>query len=306
MASPSLDSDTPEHQHVADHPLTKRDLQVLLLDATADIKAHTAAELDRHIQGLNGDIEALARRTNQAETQLTALAESSRTHSQDLTYLHGKITSSEEELEDLNNRSRRNNIRVRGLPESVPGDRLQATLLGLFRSLLPEAVDRDLEMDRAHRALRAPALSPDTPRDVIVRLHRFPIKEQLLRKAQQNPPSYLNCKLAFFQDLAPLTLKKRRDLRQLTLTLTHHGIKYMWGHPFKLVVRKDEQTHVLYHATEMAPFAASLGLELLPPPSQLPRRPGGGPGGAARADERTPRHTPRRRVMTAGGSPRRP
>ncbi|CAH2283843.1 Hypothetical predicted protein [Pelobates cultripes] len=281
-----------------DLTLTKRDLQALLLDATTDIKAHTAVELDRPLQALKSDIEALSRRTDQTEARLTTLADTSRSHSQDITYLHRKIASLEEDLEDLNNRSRRNNIRVRGLPESVsvPPDRLQTTLVDLFRSLLPEA----------HRALRAPVFSPATPRDVIVRLHRFPVKELLLWKARQNPPLYQGKKVAFFQDLAPLTLKKRRDLRQLTLTLTHYGIRYMWGHPFKLVIRKENQTHILSTASEMAPFAASLGLELLPPPSQAASRPRGRPGGATTGADRSPRRTPRKRASEMERSPRRP
>ncbi|CAH2276168.1 Hypothetical predicted protein [Pelobates cultripes] len=288
-----------------DNPLTKRDLQALLLDATADIKAHTATELERHVRALKTDIEALSRRTHQAETRLTVLAETSSSHSQDLTYLHGKIATLEEELEDLNNRSRRNNIRVRGLPETVTHEALHSTITDLFGSLLPEASEGDLAMDRVHRALRAPTLNPDTPRDVIAHMHRFPIKEQLLQKARQHPPSYRNRNLAFFHDLAPSTLKKRRDLRQLTTTLAHYGIKYMWGHPFKSVVRKDDQTFILSSASEMAPFAASLGLELLPPPVQRMAGMGRGPGSAADGADNGPRRTPRKRMSEVERSPRR-
>ncbi|CAH2284447.1 Hypothetical predicted protein [Pelobates cultripes] len=288
----------------ADSPLTKRDLQNLLQEATAEIKAYTKAELNRQIQSLKADLEALSHRTDHAEAKLTKLADTTSSHSQDITYLHGKLAALEEEIEDLNNRSRRNNIRVRGLPETVTNDQLQASLTDLFNTLLPEATQHDLAMDRAHRALRPLALNPDTPRDVIVRMHRFPIKEQLVRQARQNPPTFQQQTIALYQDLAPSTLKKRRDLRQLTNTLSHHGIRYMWGHPFKLLVRRENQTHILSNAVEMIPFAESLGLTLLP---LQQNRPPGPRGRCQESISHSPRRTPRKRAppRPQDGSPQR-
>ncbi|CAH2283364.1 Hypothetical predicted protein [Pelobates cultripes] len=117
-------------------------------------------------------------------------------------------------------------------------------------------------MDWAHRALRPPALNPDSPRDVIVHMHFFTIKKRILNLARATLPQHQGSRLAFFKDLAPSTLKKRGDLKQLTLMLNHLGLRYMWGHPFKLIVRKDNQTHILKSATEMTPFAESLGLTI--------------------------------------------
>ncbi|CAH2305918.1 Hypothetical predicted protein [Pelobates cultripes] len=153
-------------------------------------------------------MEALTHHTDQAETKLIALSEITSSHSQDITYLHSKIAALEEGIEDLNNRSRRNNIRVRGLPEIVTSYQIQATLTDLFKRILPEASAQDLMMDRAHSALCPLVLNQDTPRDVIVHMHRFPIKEQPVQRVRQNPPTFEQRNIALFQDLAPTTLKK--------------------------------------------------------------------------------------------------
>lgn len=58
-------------------------------------------------------------------------------------------------LEDLNNRGRRNNIRVRGIPEIVDNDQIIPALQRVFNSLLERPKDTEVEFVRAHRALRA-------------------------------------------------------------------------------------------------------------------------------------------------------
>ncbi|CAH2299990.1 Hypothetical predicted protein [Pelobates cultripes] len=107
-----------------------------------DIKSHVASELDKRLTGLREDIEALAHRSDQAETRITSLSTTSQAHSQDIAYLHAKIEELEESLEDLNNRSRQNNIRIRGLPEAVMPDDLPATLTGLFQTIIPDASEQ--------------------------------------------------------------------------------------------------------------------------------------------------------------------
>lgn len=53
--------------------------------------------------------------------------------------------------DELENRSRRNNIRVRGLPESVKIENLKKVLQDVFNSLLKQPNSAEIEIDRAHR-----------------------------------------------------------------------------------------------------------------------------------------------------------
>ncbi|CAH2292531.1 Hypothetical predicted protein [Pelobates cultripes] len=95
-------------------------------------------------------------------------------------------------------------------------DKMAATEETVFKNLLPDATPADLLMDRAHRALRAPSTNMATPRDIIVRLHFYHIKERIMKAARDSPVEVEGALVQLFQDLAPTTLKRRRDMRPLT------------------------------------------------------------------------------------------
>ncbi|CAH2224837.1 Hypothetical predicted protein [Pelobates cultripes] len=219
-------------------PITIAVLRDMLHQATNDIKAHVAAEMERHVAGLKEEVVGLTARTDQVENRIASIYATSTSHTQDIAYLYGHMAALEDGLEDLNNRSRRNNIRIRGLPETVTMEQLVPTLHNIFKTLAPDLTPQEMELDRAHRALRPQNLGASTPRDVITRLHFFTTKEKLLTIARDKPPRYKETRLTFFQDLAPSTLKKRRDLKPLTLALQRQ-------------------------VSDMSPFAESLGIQLL-------------------------------------------
>lgn len=54
-------------------------------------------------------------------------------------------------LEDYENRSRRSNLHIRGIPDTVID--LQSTIMMLFQQLQPAIPIERLEIDRVHRAL---------------------------------------------------------------------------------------------------------------------------------------------------------
>ncbi|CAH2275996.1 Hypothetical predicted protein [Pelobates cultripes] len=133
-------------------------------------------------------------------------------------------------------------------------------------------------MDRAHRALRAPSTNMSTPRDIIVRLHFYHIKERIMKAARDSPVEVEGVPVQLFQDLAPTTLKRRRDLRPLTQHLTRHGLRYAWGHPFKIIIRKDGRFYSLTKPEEIPTLLDQLDLPQIPTtahPStdQAPQRP---------------------------------
>lgn len=66
-------------------------------------------------------------------------------------------------IEDQENRNRRNNIQIRGLPEATGNEDLLPSIQGIFNGLLGQAADHPLKIDQVHRALRPRNLSSDTP-----------------------------------------------------------------------------------------------------------------------------------------------
>ncbi|XP_053545679.1 olfactory receptor 1G1-like [Bombina bombina] len=78
------------------------------------------------------------------------------------------LRNREDKLEDIENRSRRHNLRIRGILESIAPDVLDAYLQRLFQHLKGPTFTPLIAMDRFHRALRPKPKEGQPPRDVII------------------------------------------------------------------------------------------------------------------------------------------
>uniref|UniRef100_A0A8C5W7Z5 L1 transposable element RRM domain-containing protein n=1 Tax=Leptobrachium leishanense TaxID=445787 RepID=A0A8C5W7Z5_9ANUR len=126
--------------------------------------------------------------------------------------------------DDLDNRGRRNNIRIRGLPESEGTENLDLIIQTLFNELLQRPPDTPIQLDRAHRALRGRGAPTATPRDVICRVHLFSLKEEVMKAARNSSEVVFNDHtLEIYQDISRATLMARRELKPVTDQLRAHS-----------------------------------------------------------------------------------
>uniref|UniRef100_A0A8C5M2A8 Uncharacterized protein n=1 Tax=Leptobrachium leishanense TaxID=445787 RepID=A0A8C5M2A8_9ANUR len=239
---PPEEGDFPPQILSASSPASGLQLQSLLQDLRTtiqeDFRAITA--------NLHQEIRDLGERADALETKTDELCLA---HN-DLVDAYKELKSTHESLllkvTDLEDRSRRNNIRVRGIPETIkPGD-LTAYMRTLMRTLLPGKLDTELQLDRIHRIPKPRHLDQTVPRDVLMRVHFFRIKESLLsamRTATTLPPPYAD--LLFFPDLSATTMSKRKEFLPVTKILRNHQIQYRWGFPLKLLVTRDGELTVL-------------------------------------------------------------
>ncbi|CAH2252655.1 Hypothetical predicted protein [Pelobates cultripes] len=87
--------------------------------------------------------------------------------------IEDRILQHELKLTDVEDRSRRNNIQLRGVPEEVEIKDLESYMRGLFLTILPDIPPEMLLLDRIHRLARPQHLPTSTPRDVQLRLHYY-------------------------------------------------------------------------------------------------------------------------------------
>lgn len=80
-------------------------------------------------------------------------------------------------LADLENRSSRNNVKIRGIPESVKTSESKGYFVNLMKATLPEVPLEELVVDRIHRLPRPKNIPNHLPRDTIVRVHFYHIKD---------------------------------------------------------------------------------------------------------------------------------
>lgn len=133
-------------------------------------------------------------------------------------------------LEEQENQNRRQNLRIRSLPELR--EDLTTVIKKIFNPLLGRNPESELKIDRVHRIRKPPNMRDDAPRDVIVKFHQFEDKAKIWSKLRGALPiKFNNQEIQIFSDLSAGTLARRRQLRPLLDLLRGANLKYSWGFP---------------------------------------------------------------------------
>ncbi|CAH2324986.1 Hypothetical predicted protein [Pelobates cultripes] len=124
-------------------------------------------------------------------------------------------------MADYKDSARRNNLRLRGVAESVLQDDLPLFVKGLLHAYGPDIPTDMLLVDRAHRVPKPKYLPDSTARDVLIRVHFYHIKEIILKAYRSKPQPHEEYPMVHIMaDLSAATLRKKE--RILT---NHSGIK---------------------------------------------------------------------------------
>lgn len=142
--------------------------------------------------------------------------------------------------DDLENRSRRNNIRITNLPnlpERVKGPRPTAFLVECLKEVFgPEAFPSLFSIDRAHR-INVRRRGSDAPRPFIARIYHFQNKELILRLAHEKGRLvYRGTEIHVFPNYSPEVSQKRAAFSEVKSQLRAAGFPYRMFFPAKLQV----------------------------------------------------------------------
>ena len=135
-----------------------------------------------------------------------------------------------EKVEYLENYTRRQNIRIVGIPEDAEGPRPSEFITRLLIDVLGEdSFEKPPSVDRAHRSLAPKSTGGDNRlRPFIVKLHHFQTKELILRLARQKGPlSYNRSRFHIFPDYSPDVNKRRTAFSESKKKL--HAAKIRFG-----------------------------------------------------------------------------
>ena len=199
------------------------------LETKLDCIQTTVSDHTQSIASLESNANEQDGRIQSLESTCAKLAESN-------TKLQAKLT-------DLESRSRRNNIRIIGLPESIEGPRPST----FFSELLAEVFGKDVlesapECDRAHRTLSSRPGPGQRPRPVLVRLHRFQQKERIIReaRAKRGKLRYRGTPIAIYEDYPSEILEQRKEYQEVMSELYQLGFKPALLFPARLSITLNE------------------------------------------------------------------
>lgn len=208
-------------------------LQALPTPADMEALIYRMGETHRRdLQSIRIDVQSLSDRICTGETTQTALEKrvSQLEKAQSLQASH--VSSLQLHLEQLAVRSRRNNLRLRGIPEDAGQESLQSIVVTICQQLAISEAPQDLEFDRMHRALGPRSTDPKRPRDVICRMYHYSHRESILRKAWEVGDSdFKGSPIKILADLSRATLQRRALLRRYWIRSGRRGIHIDGGSP---------------------------------------------------------------------------
>ncbi|KAK7878476.1 hypothetical protein WMY93_034302 [Mugilogobius chulae] len=162
---------------------------------------------------------------------------------------------------DLENRSRRQNVRIVGVkegaengnPTSIFVARLLAVVLG------KENFEADIVVDRAHRSLGPQPRTGERPRAIIAPLHYYADKEKVMSLSRAKGKLLFDgSPVHIFPDMSPEVGRQRAAFNQVKAKLRNAGVSYRMLFPAKLAITVDGSKHIFNDPKSAEQFTRSL------------------------------------------------
>ncbi len=131
-------------------------------------------------------------------------------------------------VDDLENRSRRANLRILNVPEN--SEKGQSTVKFVSEMLMEvmcqEVFEKPPELERAHRSLGPKPQEGRPPRPLVICFHRFQEKEKALRWARQNEAKYKDSTLRIYPDISADLARKRAAFKNVKQLLYQKNVRF--------------------------------------------------------------------------------
>ena len=129
-------------------------------------------------------------------------------------------------LADQDGSTRRENVRIYAVPEGAEDG--SGAMIPFMERLLKETLEipdmKDLQIERANRALAPQPPTGAQPRSILVKFLSFRVKEEVLKMAWQKKGfSWRNCKINLDHDYAPYILARRKRKTLSSRPCNRHG-----------------------------------------------------------------------------------
>uniref|UniRef100_A0AAV2M3T8 L1 transposable element RRM domain-containing protein n=1 Tax=Knipowitschia caucasica TaxID=637954 RepID=A0AAV2M3T8_KNICA len=196
-------------------------------------------EIKEQLEGIKEELTRANNRLEEAEERIEKAEERILNVEEAMTELVQLNIKLEEKMVDMESRSRRENVRIYGVPESSEKD--SPSMIAFVETLLREGLELDgvdISIERAHGSLGPASPQDAPPRSIVVKFLSFKIKEQILRKSWQKKGFTWNGKhISLDNDYPPLILKKRKEYAEVRKILKAKQIPFQTLYPARLKVK---------------------------------------------------------------------
>ncbi len=159
----------------------------------------------------------------------------------------------------MEDRCRRNNVRLVGLPEGMEGPDAAGFLRANLSKWIPSLRGRDIEIDRAHRVYDG-GRGSDRPRTLFFRVLRWHDRSEILKGARQ---AYYEmrteqCHTAIFPDFSPATAIRKKAFGPVLKKMTALGLQPFLIYPAVIKLRHKGEQRSFDSLQKVEEFVSSL------------------------------------------------
>lgn len=184
-------------------------------------------DIERKLTENHKELQEQKTSITEAQARIAELEEYNIEANSLLTKLTKQTRQMQDKLTDLEARSRRNNVRIFGLPEDTEGSSMTDYLDQLLKKELELPEGTDLQIQRAHRAIASKPGPGGAPRAVVVNFLKFETKEMVLQKVWQKKGIQVgNKKIQFDHDYPTEIVQKRKTYLGIKKILKEKGIRF--------------------------------------------------------------------------------
>lgn len=221
-------------------------------------------KIESSMQELRDEMTKLEKRTTDAEGRIGAAEDTGIRHQRAIRYLLHREMDLTARCEDLQNRSRRNNLRIYRVPEGSEGKDVKAFVRELIQSVLQPMPEVNLQIERAHRSLTAKPKNPTAaPRSLIVKFLDYSVKDAILRQAWSQRQLLYKAEPIFFDhDYSPELQKKRTQVRNTIKQLKQKNISAKCIYPAQLRITTADGEKTYSTLTQALPALQEHGIQI--------------------------------------------
>lgn len=216
--------------------IIKKELQEVIGDALSPLKLElqsVKAQLMSDNAAIDAKLAKLMGTMGDMEEALTGCTDDMADMKTTVESLTAKVAILEDKCEDLESRSRRNNIRIIGVGEG-PGSCSPSAVAALLKDAFSLA--KEPLVDRSHRIFQPNFKPGDRPRAIVCRLHYHSDCVEILRRARELQRIKVGDKtLLVFPDYTQKVARARAAFNEVKRLLRGiEGAKYGLFHPAQL------------------------------------------------------------------------
>lgn len=170
-----------------------------------------------------------------------------------------KMATYEEKLADMEDRSRRDNIRIVNLPEGVEASNLMSYISDSLPVWFPSLIGVKPEIMRAHRI--GPSNNTGRPRTVIMKLLRYTDRDRILRASRESPIKVNGKDIRFSADYSAFTINRRRAFYEVTNKSQKLGFQTFLLYPAQLKLSRGSTQHIFKSPLEVEDFLSGFSAQ---------------------------------------------